>query len=63
MFFVLYGVFRFFIEYTREPDGHLGFVFSNFTMGQVLSIPMVLLGLYMIQKSSYKNRLKKISFE
>ena len=63
MFFVLYGIFRFFIEYTREPDGHLGFVLNNFTMGQVLSVPMVLLGIYMIQKSSYKNRLKKISFE
>ena len=63
MFFLLYGVFRFFIEYTREPDGHLGFVFNNFTMGQVLSFPMVLLGIYIIRKSSYKNRLKKISFE
>ena len=63
LFFLLYGIFRFIVEYTREPDGHLGLVLSGLTMGQLLSLPMVLFGIYIIRKSSYKNKLKKISFE
>ena len=39
-----YGLFRFFIEYTRQPDSHLGFVFMRFSMGQVLSSGMILAG-------------------
>ncbi len=39
-----YGVLRFFIEYTRQPDAHLGFVFLNFSMGQVLCMLMILAG-------------------
>jgi phosphatidylglycerol---prolipoprotein diacylglyceryl transferase len=39
-----YGLLRFFIEYTREPDAHLGFVLGSFSMGQVLSFGMVLIG-------------------
>ena len=39
-----YGVFRFFIEYTRQPDEHLGFVFRNFSMGQMLCLGMILAG-------------------
>ncbi|MBR6730321.1 MAG: prolipoprotein diacylglyceryl transferase [Alphaproteobacteria bacterium] len=60
LFFFLYGVFRFVLEYTREPDGHLGFIWQNLSMGQILSIPMVLFGIYLIKKSSFKNKLKKI---
>lgn len=40
-----YGFFRFFIEYTREPDPHLGFVFASFSMGQVLCACMGVSGL------------------
>lgn len=39
-----YGLVRFFIEYTREPDAHLGFVFLSFSMGQVLCMAMILSG-------------------
>ncbi len=39
-----YGFVRFFIEYFREPDAHLGFVFLNFSMGQVLCFAMMLAG-------------------
>ncbi len=63
LFFLLYGVFRFFLEYTREPDGHLGLIYYNLSMGQILSVPMVLFGLYLIKKSSYKNKLRKISLQ
>lgn len=40
----LYGVFRIGVEFVREPDIQLGFIAGPFTMGQVLSLPMVLVG-------------------
>jgi phosphatidylglycerol:prolipoprotein diacylglycerol transferase len=45
LFLVCYGVFRFFVEFFREPDSHTGFIGFGLTMGQVLSIPMILAGL------------------
>ena len=47
-FFVGYGIFRSFAELFREPDAHLGFILGPMTMGQLLSFPMILLGLTMI---------------
>jgi len=45
-----YGLFRSFVELFREPDAHLGFLLGPLTMGQLLSLPMVLLGGFMIVK-------------
>ena len=39
-----YGVFRFIAEYFREPDAHLGLLSLGMSMGQWLSLPMVLAG-------------------
>ena len=39
-----YGLARFVVEVFREPDRHLGFLFGGATMGQLLSIPMILAG-------------------
>jgi phosphatidylglycerol:prolipoprotein diacylglycerol transferase len=36
-----YGLVRFFIEFVREPDQHLGFIAGPFTMGQVLCLLMI----------------------
>jgi len=45
-FLVCYGVFRFLIEFVRVPDEQLGYLFGGFvTMGQLLSLPLVLLGI------------------
>ncbi|MCA1797902.1 MAG: prolipoprotein diacylglyceryl transferase [Xanthomonadaceae bacterium] len=45
MFALLYGVFRIFVEFYRLPDAHIGYLaFGWLTMGQVLSVPLVLLG-------------------
>jgi phosphatidylglycerol:prolipoprotein diacylglycerol transferase len=45
LFLLLYGCFRFVVEFTRQPDPQLGFVaFGWLTMGQLLSLPMVLGG-------------------
>jgi phosphatidylglycerol:prolipoprotein diacylglycerol transferase len=44
VYLIGYGGVRFFIEYFREPDVHLGFVLGPFSMGQVLCLVMVLAG-------------------
>ncbi len=44
LFVLLYGLFRIFVEFFREPDTQLGFVAGPFTMGQVLSSAMLLTG-------------------
>jgi len=44
LFIVLYGLFRFLIEFFREPDPQLGFILGPFTMGQALSFLMILVG-------------------
>jgi len=43
LFLMGYGVFRFAVEFTREPDDFLG-LFAGFSMGQILSVPMILIG-------------------
>ncbi len=44
LFLILYGVFRFFIEFFREPDPQLGFVLGPLTMGQILCTGMIVVG-------------------
>ncbi|MCF6236150.1 MAG: prolipoprotein diacylglyceryl transferase [Gammaproteobacteria bacterium] len=49
LFLLGYGCFRSFVEFFREPDAHLGFIaFDWLTMGQVLSLPMIIGGLALI---------------
>ena len=47
-----YGVFRFLAEYTREPDAFLGPVLGSLTMGQLLCLPMIALGLFIYFQAS-----------
>jgi phosphatidylglycerol:prolipoprotein diacylglycerol transferase len=47
-FLVIYGFFRFFIEFFREPDIQLGFILGFFTMGQILCLAMILVGALII---------------
>jgi phosphatidylglycerol:prolipoprotein diacylglycerol transferase len=44
LFLILYGSFRFFVEFFREPDVQLGYIAGVFTMGQALSAAMILSG-------------------
>ncbi|MDA8174245.1 MAG: prolipoprotein diacylglyceryl transferase [Nitrospiraceae bacterium] len=44
IFLILYGLFRFTVEFFRQPDPQLGFIWGPFTMGQILSSGMMLLG-------------------
>ena len=45
-----YGLARSLIEFVREPDAQLGFILGNFSMGQILSFPMIIFGLYLIMR-------------
>lgn len=47
-FLVGYGISRFLVEFVREPDAHLGVLFQFVTMGQLLSLPMILFGGFLI---------------
>ena len=38
LFIILYSLFRFFIEFTREPDAHIGLIIFNMSLGQIISI-------------------------
>lgn len=44
VFLIGYGVLRFLVEFTREPDAQLGFVLATLSMGQLLSAAMVAIG-------------------
>ncbi|UTP73554.1 prolipoprotein diacylglyceryl transferase [Alteromonas sp. LMIT006] len=48
LFLAGYGVFRFIVEFARQPDAHLGLNTLGLSQGQMLSIPMILLGLGLI---------------
>jgi len=49
LFLLFYGIFRFAVEFVRIPDEHLGYrAFDWLTQGQILSTPMILLGIILI---------------
>ncbi len=50
-FLALYSIFRVVAEFFREPDEQLGFLFGPVTMGQLLSVPMLLLGAWLIWRA------------
>lgn len=51
VFLIGYGVFRFGVEFVREKDAHLTeSIFQYISMGQILSIPMVMIGIWVIHK-------------
>ena len=49
LFLLCYGLFRFAVEFVRMPDAHLGYLaFDWLTMGQLLSLPMILAGMLLL---------------
>jgi len=45
-FLIFYGLIRFIIEFYRQPDAHIGYVaFDSLSMGQILCLPMILIGI------------------
>ena len=47
-FLILYSIFRFLIEFFREPDLHLGLFLNYFSMGQILCIPILFAGILIL---------------
>ena len=55
LFLLGYGIFRFLVEFVRIPDPQYGYLAFNWlTMGQVLSLPMIAIGLYLIGRAYQK---------
>ncbi|AOS83661.1 prolipoprotein diacylglyceryl transferase [Chlorobaculum limnaeum] len=54
LYLIGYGTVRFFIEFFREPDAQLGFVFLNFSMGQVLCFIMIAVGVGIVLLSKQR---------
>jgi phosphatidylglycerol---prolipoprotein diacylglyceryl transferase len=58
MFMIFYGIFRFLVEFVRQPDAHIGFIaWGWLTKGQLLSFPMILIGIGFIWYAYRFNRL------
>jgi len=47
-FLIGYGLCRIVVELFREPDAHIGFIFGSISMGQMLSLPMIVIGVFML---------------
>jgi len=61
-FLVLYGVFRFAVEFVRLPDPQLGFIaFDWLTMGQLLSLPMMAAGLLLLIASQRRDTIDAVA--
>ena len=50
LFLIFYSIFRFFIEFTREPDMQIGYILFNLTLGQLLSFLFFMIGLFLFYK-------------
>ena len=56
LFLIGYGCFRFLVEFVRIPDDHLGYLAMDWlTMGQILSTPMIILGI-VLMTLAYRNK-------
>lgn len=54
VFLLGYGLARVVGEFFRQPDAHLGFLFAGATMGQLLSVPMLLAGMWFIRRALFR---------
>ena len=55
LFLIFYSIFRFSVEFLRVPDEQLGYLFFNLSMGQILSVILILSGLVLFY---FKNENK-----
>lgn len=55
LFLICYGLFRFIVEFFREPDPQLGLFFGQeISMGQILSTPMIIIGVILLWYAYHK---------
>lgn len=57
LFLLFYGLFRFLVEFVRQPDSQLGLYFNEISMGQILSTPMIVAGALMVWAAYKQPRL------
>ncbi|MGM0525228.1 MAG: prolipoprotein diacylglyceryl transferase [Pseudomonadota bacterium] len=60
LFLLGYGVARFVVEFFREPDAHLGLLSLGMSMGQWLTIPMIILGIALIVNAGKKKQAEQL---
>lgn len=51
-----YGAARFLVELVRQPDAHIGLLAGGLSMGQILSLPMMMIGIYLLRQSWQSGR-------
>ncbi|WP_163560315.1 prolipoprotein diacylglyceryl transferase [Halomonas sp. NO4] len=62
LFLVLYGAFRFAVEFVRMPDSQLGFIaFGWVTMGQLLTLPMLAVGLFLLIAARHRDPIDTVT--
>lgn len=61
VFGVGYGVSRVLVENFREPDRHLGFLSTGLTMGQTLTLPMIVIGILLVLYAMQRPRLPALA--
>ena len=57
-FLIIYSIFRFFVEFFREPDVQLGYLIFIFSMGQIISLIFIIFGIILFY---FKNENKQIN--
>jgi len=58
-FIIIYSLFRFFVEFFRQPDFQIGFLWANLTMGQLISIVFFLIGVSGLVWITRRNHAQK----
>ena len=60
VFLIFYGLFRFLVEFVRQPDAHIGYLYGDWlTMGQLLSAPVIIIGVVVLVFALRKNMPQK----
>ena len=54
IFLIFYGVFRIISEIYRLPDEQIGYIFGQVTIGMIISIPMIILGIIILNRKNGK---------
>lgn len=63
LFCIGYGAARFLVEFFRQPDAHLGYIWGFITMGQILSLPLIAFGIFLMWRARRKDREAKAAAE
>ncbi len=63
LFLLGYGTFRFIVEFFREPDAHIGLYQLGLSQGQLLCLPMILAGLYLMFRAYKKGEYPPVAVQ